>query len=198
MMKAMGKRIAVDMDEVLFPMITRMNKYYEKKYQKPAPKKLPNVYDYSAHFNISKKASQLFVYDFYDTSFAYATEPLDASVEAMQSLAKTNTLYILTGRQTYNQCKLVTQYLIQKYFDNIFSDIIYTNSYSLVGDEVPKSTMCKLLAADYLIDDSVYNCNECKNADTNGILYGTYPWNIENEDLSRINSWREKNFQHLF
>lgn len=192
-MKALhGKRIAVDMDEVLFPMISRLDKHYKNVYKRNPPMHSPKQYDYSKHYNMSLQESMKFVESFYHTSIAYETQPLPNAVHKMKMLKKDNKLVVVTGRQIYKDCKDVTYHLLEKHFDNIFDSVIFTNSYSLSGEETPKSEVCTTNNLDVLIDDSVYNCTTCSKFDIECILFGNYEWNKYCNDFRRIESW-EKN-----
>jgi 5'(3')-deoxyribonucleotidase len=187
-----GRRIAVDMDEVLFPMISRLDKFYLKKYKKCPPSNYPKKYDYSAYYGFSMNESKKFVKDFYYSDIAYNTEPLKNAYESMKTLKSRNELYVVTGRQTYAQCKNVTYYLLEKYFTGIFEEVIFTNSYSLNGTETPKTQVCVDKKLDLLIDDSVYNCEEVMKENIDGILFGNYAWNKDCDTLHRIDSWEIK------
>ena len=192
------RKIAVDMDEVLFPMIQPLNKHYRMNHKKNHPVHMPKKYSYSDYYNITEEESKKLVETFYKSIYAYNSKPLSNAVDAMKTLSKTNTLYIVTGRQNYKHCKSVTKHLINKYFNNTFQDIYYTNSFSLYGEEIPKAEICSDLGIDVLIDDSIHNCVECEQVGIRGILFGLYPWNA-NSDLTRIESWDEpENFKYLY
>ena len=184
-----GRKIAVDFDEVLFPMLSQLNKHYAHKYNKKAPHCPPNAYDYSKHYSINEHDSKVLVESFYHSHYAYTTKPIDYAVQSMKKMKKHNTLFIVTGRQTYKQSKSVTYYLVDKHFPGLFNDVIFTNSYSLSGNEISKSSVCKTLNIDLLIDDSISNCHECESDNIESILYGNYAWNKHNTDLYKLDSW---------
>lgn len=196
MMSISMKRIAIDMDEVLFPMIKPLAKHYSSKYNKSIPAKLPKKYNYSQYFNMSEKESKHLVESFYYSEHSNV-KPLQHSVDAMKSLAEENLLYVVTGRQTYNQCINVTHDLLNEYFNGIFDDVYFTNSYSLHGPEIPKSEICEKLGIDLFVDDSVCNCIECQNKlNLRSIVFGEYPWN-EHTTITRIKSWENENLKYL-
>jgi 5'(3')-deoxyribonucleotidase len=187
-----GRKIAIDMDEVLFPMISRLDLYYKRRYNKCPPTHYPRKYNYGEHYNMTNEESKEFVQGFYYSSEAYTTLPIAASVKSMNKLKENkNKLWIVTGRQLYPQCKNVTYYLIQKHFPNVFESVHFTNSYSLQGDETPKSKICELFNIDLLIDDSVANCKQCTANNVECILFGNYEWNKDSDDFLRIESWEK-------
>ena len=182
----MRRLIALDLDEVLFPMIPQMNKYYKSVYRKPAPTFYPKKYNFSSYYNISEYESKKMVEGFYYSEYAHSTKPIKGAQKAIKKLAKENDLVIITGRQDYTQCKAITHHLVNTYFGDAIDDIYFTNSYSLRGEETPKHLLCDALNVDILIDDIPYNCNTCN---TESLLFGNYEWNKDNTTLKRILSW---------
>tara|TARA_B110000977_G_scaffold201113_1_gene294200 strand:- start:2495 stop:3082 length:588 start_codon:yes stop_codon:yes gene_type:complete len=189
-----GRRIAVDMDEVLYPMLSRLDKHYKARYGKTPPPQAPTKYDYSSHYNLTTLESKRFVESFYHSSIAYETKPIHSAVEAMKFLQQDNELFVVTGRQNYTQCKNVTYQLLDDDFANIFSFVFFTNSYSLEGDETAKSEICIKENFDLLIDDSIHNCAECSKKGIDSYLFGNYSWNCVSEDFTRIESWENNTF----
>ena len=183
-----GKRIGIDFDEVLFPMMKPLNKFYHKRYKSPPPSKMPCIYDYSKYYNITKLQSKKLVHDFYYSDIAFQIAPIDESIKTINELSKENELYIITGRQNYMQCKHLTYSLLQTHFCDMFDDVFFTNSYSLVGDEIQKSDICKYLDVDFIIDDSVSICEQCDDNNMENILFGEYEWN-KNSKCKRLSSW---------
>ena len=186
------KRIAVDMDEVMFPMVSQLNKHYSSVYKKAAPAKPPHVYNYAQYYNISDTQSKKLVQSYYESSHAYECKPLEYSQQTLQKLYKKHKLYVVTGRQKYKSCIKLTEHLIDTYFPGLFEDIVYTNSYSLEGKETPKHIVCEQMHIALLIDDSVMNCQLAESRNIKSILFGNYEWNIEDEYCSRMLCWNDE------
>ena len=186
-MNMIPKRIGVDLDEVLCPMLVHLKRYQErrsnKKYIFPHKK---YEYNYSKLFKMNELDAKYMVRDFYESYEAFWMPAMENSRPVMQQLSKTNKMYIITGRQYY--ARDLTEEFVDKYFKGVFSDVILTNSYSLRGDEVAKSEYCKYLGIDVLIDDSESTLTDCINNDIEGILFGKYPWNCDSE-IKRIEEW---------
>ena len=189
-----GRRIAVDMDEVLFPMLSRLDLHYKKKFNKCPPSYYPKKYNYSEYFGMNMEESKEFVKGFYYSNTAYTTQPLPGAVNAMRKLKDKNKLVVLTGRQIYPQSKNVTYYLLQKHFPDVFDCVLFSNSFSMWGDETPKSEMCNLYDLNLLIDDSVENCKDCSSNGIESIVFGDYKWNNECENFRQIESWNDEIF----
>ena len=182
------RRIAIDFDEVLFPMSKQMNKHYEAKYKcELLPKKMKR-YDYPWYYDISPDEAKYLVHSFYDSVYAIDAKPIQHSIEGIRKLSQKNKLYVVTGRQLYLGSIKTTENFLNTFYKNCFEDVIYTNSYSLYGPPTSKSQEMKKIGAECLIDDNVENCN--LPSDFKYILFGNYPWNQE-ECLDRMLSWND-------
>ena len=201
-MPVKGKRIAIDIDEVLFPMIEPLTKYYNTKpIAKKRPKLInskPKKYNYAQFFGINEEEAKYLVHGYYNSNNAYEVKPIEGSEKAMMELSKDNELYIVTGRQTYVQTKLYTEYMMNKYFPGIFEDILYTNSYSL-NDEGSKEKheIIKELNGNILVDDIIETCRICQLHDINAIVFGEYEWN-EYMNWPRINNWDDEYKKYMY
>ena len=180
-------RVAVDLDEVLCPMIRNLSRHYKHTYKKSPPNATPAEYNYARHFGISELESKLLVRSFYSSVHCKTTKPLAGSVEAMRKLKRKYSLCIVTGRQIYGRD--ATLRFLDTHFDGVFDNVICTNSYSLYGKEMSKLSACKQVDAHVLIDDSVANCNSVQTGGVKGLLYGKYTWNQDGGELDRVDSW---------
>lgn len=183
-------RIAVDIDEVLCPMLKHLNKHYKRVYKKKdLPSAHPKQYNFAKHYNISVHESKLLVKSFYDSSECLEMKPLDGSVNEIKRLKQKYKLGVITGRQYYG--KDVTYKFLDTYFPDMFDFVICTNSYSLNGKELEKYKACQLMNCDILIDDSLENCKTIKNNDMTPILFGNYSWNSPDCDMNHVYHWKE-------
>lgn len=196
-MKSRVKPIAIDMDEVLFPMIKPLTKFYQHKYNKRLEKPNYSKYLFSKIFNLPDIESKILTYEYYSSKYAHNVKPLSNSFQTLENLSNNFSLYIVTGRQTYDVCKENTEYLIQKHFPNIFDDIIYTNSFSLEGEEISKLDACKYIDSQLFIDDSLDNCKACQTNGIDSIVFGNYNWNKPKNNLEllipRLDNWKHIN-----
>jgi 5'(3')-deoxyribonucleotidase len=183
-MKTKMKRIAIDVDEVLVPMLPAMLKWRKPKC--PIPLHYPYVY--RKIWDISEEESQKMVREFYETKEFVNLQPLAYSQEAMIRLKKAgNAMYIMTGRQDIVREK--TEEWVEKNFPGIFTDVILTNSYT--PRETSKATMCSLLSIDTLVDDNLNACFESRDAGVHAVNFigdPVYPWCFPNR--LALNSWK--------
>jgi hypothetical protein len=97
-------------------------------------------------------------------------------------------MYIVTGRQ--DVAREQTELWVDRHFPGIFDDVILTNSYTPM--EVKKVDICRSLALDTIIDDSIDTCLECMEKGMNVIHFvgdEVYPW-CEESDIS-MRGWME-------
>lgn len=178
--------VALDFDEVIYPMLKCMEMHYKRNVKTNIPKTNVKAYDYSARFNMSLQESKQLVKSFYkDPCYTYA-QPIQGSWDGINYLKKKYKLGIITGRQYYGrQC---TEKYIAMYFPDTFDYVFCTNSYSLEGEEIEKKEVCKGLGVDVLVDDSVYNVDKVEEENVKGIVFGNYEWN-QAENRDRVDGW---------
>lgn len=183
-------RIAIDVDEVLCPMLKHLNKHYKKSYRKsPLPLANPIQYNFAKHYNISVDESKQLVKSFYDSPECLEMKPLEGSIEEIKRLKKRHNLGIITGRQHYG--KDATYKFLDTYFPDMFDFVICTNSFSLEGKELQKHKACQLMDCDILIDDSLENCKSIQQEGITPILFGNYSWNTPDCHMYHIYHWKE-------
>ena len=181
-------KIAIDLDEVLVPMLSHLKTHYEKQYNQKIKTPLSKATDYNfaTIFDVTPREAQWLVYSFYSSDEHTKMKTLPGTKEALflwKSLGYD--LYIITSRQSYS--RRYTYDLVKRNFGNdVFSDIIYCNSHSLLGDKIEKSDVCHTLGIDVLIDDNISNLQNLPEF-THGVLFtgpddAPYPW-VRSEQL---------------
>jgi len=178
-------RIAVDIDEVLVSFLIPMAKW--RGLQLPRKEKYP--YLYRDIFSISEKESQKVVRAFYGSKAFKNLEPIPGAYEKLSTLRQhTDKIYVVTGRQ--NISRETTELWLEKYFPDVFDDLILTNSFTPF--EINKSDICRSLALDTMIDDNIGICTDCINNGINAVHFvgeNVYPW-CEETNIS-VRSWDE-------
>jgi 5'(3')-deoxyribonucleotidase len=182
------KRIAVDLDEVLFPLLKPMMKHHKVQ----EPPRMKYAYNYSEVLGVSRDKAQSMLYEYYDTPEFESQRPVLGSRYNVDAIRNgVDKMYIVTGRQEFLREK--TEKWIQENYPNVFSDILFTNSYT--PDEVRKADVCKALNVDLLIDDVMENCRDCKEHKINSINYigiPVYPWcDPVRADVYKVSTWAD-------
>ena len=180
-------RIAIDMDEVMVPMLPSLKKHFTKIYHKPIPKRKCLEYNYAQIFDITPKQAQWLVYSFWNSEEAEGMVPFPNSVTTLNRMKEKYDLIIITGRQSYAQ--KCTDMFIEKNFKGTFDDVILTNSYSLIGDNLYKENICEYTKSDFIIDD----CKLKLMKNTVHIPYTgdpEYPWCSFGSEF-KMKNWEE-------
>jgi 5'(3')-deoxyribonucleotidase len=179
-------RVAIDVDEVLVNFLYPMAKYHNKVHKLCSKPKYNYVY--RQIFDIDETDSQKMVREFYKSKDFMELTPIIGSQLAMYKLrANAKKMYVLTGRQ--DVVREETETWIQRYFPDIFDDVILTNSYT--QNEVKKIDLCRALNIGLIIDDNIGICRECINDGVKAINFighdEIYPW-CEKSDIS-LHGW---------
>lgn len=178
-------RIAVDVDEVLVPFLFPMAKWRGLT----MPRKEKYSYLYRDIFSIPEGESQKMVRAFYSSQAFKNLKPIPGAHKKLTLLREqTDKIYVVTGRQ--NIARETTEWWLDKYFPGIFDDLILTNSFTPF--EIKKVDVCRSLALDTIIDDSIGICTDCINNGINAIHFvgeDVYPW-CEETNIS-VKKWDE-------
>ena len=173
------RRIAVDLDEVLTPMLRTMLRW------RPPARAPPHRhrYVYREIWGVTEHESSRMVRDFYESPEFACLPVIPGALETLRDLkARGHQLYIVTGRQRAVRDK--TERWVEQNFPDIFRAVILTDSYTEF--EVPKGDVCRTLGAGLLIDDNINMCLEVPRA-LNFIGDPVYPWCAPN-DIS-VTTW---------
>lgn len=166
------QRVAIDIDEVLAPFLPTMLKWRPPK--QPLPKKFP--YYYKQIYGITAEDARRMVAEFYDSEAFAEMTPIKGSQQGIKTLKDCDKrLYIVTGRQNFVRDK--TEQWIEKWFPNMFADLVMTDSYT--NQEIRKVDICKMLNIGLLVDDNIITCLDCQDAKIKALNFvgdPMYPW----------------------
>ena len=184
-------KIAVDMDEILCEYFETYLKFYNKKFNTHF--KIEDITDYNI-WNILGGTYEDTVENtaLYHDSDIFKTIPvIEGAIKGIKKIKKKHQLVLVTGRPS--NTKKMTQIWLNQYFPECFESVNFANHWSKSGEQLKKSTFCKQLGAELLIDDCLEYAQDCGN---NGIkvLLMDRPWNqVESlsENIIRVNSWDE-------
>jgi hypothetical protein len=126
---------------------------------------------------------------FYSSQAFKNLKPIPGAHKKLTLLREqTDKIYVVTGRQ--NIARETTEWWLDKYFPGIFDDLILTNSFTPF--EIKKVDVCRSLALDTIIDDSIGICTDCISNGINAIHFvgeDVYPW-CEETNIS-VKKWDE-------
>lgn len=187
------KKIWVDLDDVLADSTIQIISYMNKI--RWSNNNISDVSDYYwrewEKLALTKQEAIDLHKEFWLTDYKYNIIPVEWSIQGISYLkTKFSDIYLITARrEEYSQ---YTIDWLNKYFPNIFKDIIYVNHFT--DKHMCKSDVCKNLWVSYMIDDYHDTCIKVSEKDINSVLY-TRPWNanfsIAASNMKRVNSWDE-------
>ncbi len=184
--------IACDVDEVLFPFISKLSSFHNEKYgTNLTTDSFPSFYFEEIWGGTQEEAVQKVV-EFHHSGGADEGEALHGSLEAIRELSGRHQLEIVTSRQT--SILEATHKWLTKHYPECFSDVHFANYWYEDQPKVTKVDICKAIEADLLIDDHFSYIEECAEKGVKGILFGDYPWNRnapEHAFVRRAKNWPE-------
>jgi 5'(3')-deoxyribonucleotidase len=181
-------KIAIDIDEVLMPLLRPMAAYHRVVLPTGVAK---YPYLFREAFKVSEEKSQYMLREYYDSEEFRNTQPIEGSQRFLRRYRfehPNSKLYVVTGRQ--NVVRLATEEWLDQHYEGVFDDLILTNSFT--RDEIFKSSVCLALNADLIIDDNFGICRDCEARGTDAINFigdPVYPWCKENAIATK--SWLE-------
>ncbi|CAN5403684.1 hypothetical protein BH10PAT3_BH10PAT3_7770 [soil metagenome] len=182
--------IAVDVDEVLFPMAPTFLTYHNDTHGTSFTTDEMTSY-YVEELTGETEAQMLAKIDAYlETEHYTAGLPVEGSVESIKKLRERYRLVLITARQSSYRGS--TEAFIGKHFEGLFDDLRYTHNLEAPEIYIPKSGICKELGASALIDDSLSNVKDCAAQGIRSVLFGSYTWNQTTElpeGVTRCADW---------
>jgi len=186
-------RIAVDLDEVLFPFIDNLVKYVNHvRGSSHTPKELSSYYLWETPLFDSKEEVIAVVFDFWNSDFSKNIRPIFGSVKGVDHLHRKNELVVVTSRQS--ELENITNKWIEKYFSGKFEGVYFGNHLQRDNrEERSKGGICLSLGVNAIIEDNANYVNECARLGIKGYLISN-PWNVNKKlerNVRRVDSWRE-------
>jgi 5'(3')-deoxyribonucleotidase len=166
-----GKVIAVDIDEVLCPLLKPMMKW---KQFEPGEGDEFSSHVYAA---IRKMSEDETTNEFYHTDEFASTSPIKGAQAGVAYLkARGHRLYAVTERHPAVRPR--TESWLDMHFPFAFDDVLFT------GPDTPKSNVCTALNVGLIIDDNIQICRECETRHIRSVNFigdPVYPWCTEND-----------------
>ncbi|MFZ1250387.1 MAG: hypothetical protein WAR37_03000 [Candidatus Microsaccharimonas sp.] len=178
--------IAVDCDDVLVNTTPFLVNAYNKLYGTNAT--LAQSYDPAYEIWQADEDLQVERFGLLTESKAYkelGPDPVESRV--LHDLAKLHELHLVTARKEHERD--FTQLMLNRELAGVFT------SMEFIGWGGSKGEVCKRIDADILIDDNsahLYNALQHGLPKGGAILFGDYPWNIEertNEEFIFCKDW---------
>ena len=189
-------KIGIDIDGVLLDLMSSFLEWYNLNHNTTYT--LEDIFDYylPSVFNVDSDSFREEIELFYNSPFFDSIEPMQGAQRAISYLNTFSNLYVITARPLTWKEKTIKS--LNKYFGDVFEDIVFTAS--SVGEEDKrerrigiKSNIIEKLSLDYFIEDNIEYVVGLNNI-TDILLY-TQPWNrgykIEDNNVRRVKNWQE-------
>ncbi len=184
--------LAVDVDEVLFPLLDGFTAWHNQKYDTKLAAHMFKTYRFSDTLLIDEADSIGRVRHFLSNGHA-TVQPIKDAQDAIARLAEVCTIVIVTAR--FPDLRGVTEEYLDTYFMSHIQDV---HMAGYPGDRLgvrPKVEICSEINAVALVDDSLKHISDCARAGMQGVLFGDYAWNRNSEQLPdrivRCANWNE-------
>lgn len=185
--------IAVDIDEVLFPMVPDLIQYVDREHK---VKFTPKDFAYYSLEGIwpAGSAEGSIVFENYKNQVSTEVAPVKGAAAALSKLSIKYDVIVMTSRDI--KVEQVTHDWLNHHFREIFKDVhLLGNQHdSLPNQWRPKSKVCVQLGVSYLIDDNLTAVKETNALGVKVLLFGDYPWNQAKElplGVTRVKNWQE-------
>lgn len=190
-MSRTNRRIAVDLDDVLFDFIGEFFEWHNELHGTALD---PNetVFDklWEAWSGTKEEASER-VPRFFQELDMLSVAPMEGAVQAIRWLKQSCSLCIVSARDPGSQ--EVTNQWLAKYFPGAFEEVILGVGNPMAdGQPLSKTDVCMQLGARLLIDDQLVHAIEAEEAGIPVLLFGHRPWNRVGElpsNVRRVEGW---------
>lgn len=190
----MKKRIALDIDDVVFPFSSGAIAYVSKHSGKP-------VYIHELYTDLpGDTESGLTLEEFikWVNEYQMAQEtldliPVEGALSALSELSRTYDIYFITSRSPDLERHT------KQWFERHISPVLNRHHITFVGNHYTKSEVgtkadvCRDLNAEWLIDDHPKYVEQLRGAKTTPIMFGEYHWNKDynGDHFLRAKDWNE-------
>jgi 5'(3')-deoxyribonucleotidase len=167
--------IAVDIDEVLFPMAPTFLHHYNTQHgtvytvDQMTSYYLETLTGDTEEYMLSK------IKEYLKTENYRSGQPITGSIDAIQELRKRFNLALVTSRNRFYRGS--TEEFLETHFGGLYDQLHYTHNAEGPDVYIPKHVICKDIGAIALVDDHLSNVISCAENGIQGILFGDYPWN---------------------
>jgi uncharacterized HAD superfamily protein len=184
--------IAIDLDDVVVDIISGISTAYNKKYGTQFTLSDHTSFGFHTIWNCTPTEAMNEVYEFYNSPDMEDLQPVAGALDSIRILHQNHTLVFITSRPTVIEDK--THTWIKKHLATLSIPIYHTNQFSAETEaKVTKSSICKKLSVEIIVEDSPINTEDCASAGIKVLLFDR-PWNKEvanSNTITRVKNWDE-------
>ena len=189
--KNMERRVAVDLDGVLFDFLNPFCIFYNQRHGTNFTINDLTTYHFLKIFQKPEKEFRTDMNDFYQSPLFRDLPLIRGAKRGIRHLSQNNLLVVVTSRPDHTSP--VTLNSLRKHFPNIFSEVHFTSQYGGNGRHEKKSDYCANHRYSVIIEDVAEYANECAEKEIKAFLL-TRPWNEKeplHENVIRVGDWPE-------
>lgn len=182
--------IAVDIDEVLFPLLSTFFPYLKAKHGIDVRQEQMKTYRTEDVIGGTVEELLAKMDDYLQTEHYENALPVKGAAMALKELHKKYRLVVITAR--HKTFRGLTERFIETHFKGLFDAIRYTHDEDNPEIETTKFEICQQEKAIVLIDDNLTFVLECAKVGFPVVLFGDYAWNQLDklpEGIVRCNDW---------
>lgn len=184
--------LAVDVDDVLYPLVPLYAKYHNEHHGTSLTPADFNEYIFE---NVTKVSPEEYAKRFRHFGSLGGFEEqrfVESSQAAVEQLSGQYQLVVITSR--WPDWEQETIGWLKRYFPETFRKVHFANSYTQRDRNVTKADICQDIGAQILIDDSLSTLTDCASKGIRGLLFGDYAWNKASQlpsGVQRVQNWNE-------
>jgi uncharacterized HAD superfamily protein len=186
------EKIAIDIDEVLYPFLDGFIVHHNVEYGTDLTIEDFDSYKFEGPLGLEIPEMVRRVYSFTTTTGDIQVNPLRQARDSCEILSERYDLVVITNR--HPSFEDVTVNWLEHHFPDYFKHVELIGHPDLVDKPLTKAEVCLRLGAIALVDDSLSNTTEVAEVGLEGILFGNYPWNQAVElpkGVIRCETWPE-------
>jgi len=190
----MKRKIAIDVDDVLFDFVNPFLDFWNEKYKTSFKKEDVFSFNLERVFGVLRKEKNEMMNEFYKSPFFKNLHPIPMSQEILSYLKEENENIIVTSRLVGLEgidMKEITESSLEKNFKGNYSAVFYSKNHETNGQS--KANICEREKASLLVEDCLYYAFECDQKRIPVFLMDT-PWNqgdLRGTLITRVKNWEE-------
>jgi uncharacterized HAD superfamily protein len=183
--------LAVDIDEVIFPMVPDLIRYVDQHHKvKISPEAFVSYRIEDFWPDGAQEGTQIF--EAYQSQIGLEVAPVKGAQDALGKLAVNYEVIIVTAREL--EMEKQTKAWLYHHFPDLFKDVHILGKDPAHPSHRPKAQACKELGVAYLVDDYLEYVLGANALGIKSVLFGDYPWNQMSElptGVVRAKDWLE-------
>ena len=190
MEKKNRKKIGFDLDDVLLNFNDALFPYHNERFGTNYDRTQIRTFDLGSVWQCSRDEVEKRILDFCRSTEHHEAEPVSGALEVINRLKDHHDLFVITARP--EELRAETLSWLNRHFPDVFAEVHFTNHFYGSGNRRAKGDVCREIAVESFIEDSLHNAADVASLGIPVLLFDA-PWNQEEvaPPIKRIYSWEE-------